>query len=70
MRDLTRRLSALEAQRSKSGYRQVVIVGPGDPSPPDGDDVHIIRIVAVNPAGEAVLALPHNGREPLSEFTK
>lgn len=25
MRDLTRRLSALEAQRSKSGYRQIVI---------------------------------------------
>jgi hypothetical protein len=69
MRDLTRRLSALEAQRSKRGYRQVVI-GPGEPSPPDSDDIHIIRIVAVNPAGEAVLALPHNGREPLSEFTR
>lgn len=70
MRDLTRRLSALEAQRSKGSYRQVVIVGPGEPSPPDGDDIQIIRIVAVNPAGEAVVALPHNGREPLSEFMK
>jgi hypothetical protein len=70
MRDLTRRLSALEARRSKRGYRQVVIVGPGEPSPPDGDDIHIIRIVAVNPGGEAVLALPHNGREPLSELTR
>ena len=70
MRDLTRRLSALEAQRSKSGYRQVVIVGPGDPSTPDGDDIHVIRIVAVNSAGKAVLALLHNEREPLSEFTR
>jgi hypothetical protein len=70
MRDLTRRLSALEARRSKCGYRHVVIVGPGDSSPPDGDSIHIIRIVAVNPTGEAVLALPHNGREPLSEFMK
>ncbi len=67
---LTRRLSALEAQRSKCGYRRVVIVAPGAPSPPDSDDIHIIHIVGVNPSGEAVWALPHNGRDHLTELTK
>ncbi len=67
---LTWRLSVLEAQQGKSGYRRVVIVAPGDPSPPDSNDIHIIRIVGVNPSGEAVWALPHNGRDHLPESTK
>lgn len=47
MRDLVRRLGALEARPANRGFRRVVIVAPGDTAPVDSDDVHIIRIVGV-----------------------
>ena len=46
MRDLSRRLAALEIRPGNRAFQRVVILGPDDPSPPDSDDVHIIRIVA------------------------
>jgi len=68
MRDLARRLAALETRPGNHGFRRVVIVGPNNPSPQDGDDVHIIRIIGVKPDGTAAWALPHNERDPLSEL--
>ena len=65
MRDLARRLVALESRKSNCGFRRVVIVGPYDHAPPNGDDIHIIRIVGVGPQGSAIRALPHNGRDLL-----
>lgn len=65
MRDLARRLVALESRVSNRGFRRVVIIGPDDPAPPNGEDIHIIRIVGVGPRGSAIWALPHNGRDPL-----
>jgi hypothetical protein len=50
MRDLSRRLSALETRPGNRAFQRVVILGPDDPSPPDSDDVHIIRIVAAGKA--------------------
>lgn len=50
MRDLLRRLFALEARPGNRAFRRVVILGPDDPSPPDSDDVHVIRIVAAGKA--------------------
>jgi len=67
MRDLGRRLAALETRPGHHGFRRVVIVGPNDPSPQDSDDVHIIRIVGVKPDGTAAWILPHNGRDALPE---
>ena len=48
MRDLSRRLAALETRPGNHGFRRVVIVSGDDPSPPDSEDIHIIRIVAAD----------------------
>lgn len=54
MRDLSRRLFALETRPGNRAFQRVVILGPDDPSPPDSDGVHIIRIVgAANAEGTA-----------------
>ena len=50
MRDLSRRLFALETRPGNRAFQRVLILGPDDPSPPDSDDVHIIRIVAAEKA--------------------
>lgn len=48
MRDLSRRLAALETLPGNSGFRRVVLVSGDDPSPPDSEDIHIIRIIAAD----------------------
>ena len=53
MRDLARRLAVLEIRPGNRTFQRIVILGPDDPSPPDSDDVHIIRIVAAGQAGGA-----------------
>lgn len=58
MRDLSRRLAALEIRPGNRAFRRVVILGPDDPSPPDSDDVHIIRIVAAGQADGTACAAP------------
>jgi len=65
IRDLARRLAAVEIRPANRVFRRVVIIGPNDPSPEDSDDIHIIRIVGVAPNGKAAWVLPHNSREPL-----
>lgn len=66
MRDLSRRLAALEMQPSNRGFRQVVIVAEGQPAPPDNDDIHIIRIAGVERDGNGAWVLPRDGRDPLA----
>lgn len=53
MRDLSRRLTALELRPSNRGFRRVVIITEGQPAPPDSDNIHIIRIVAADHPGTA-----------------
>lgn len=65
MRDLSRRLTALEMQSSNRGFRQVVIVAEGQPAPPVHDDIHIIRIAGVERDGNGAWILPREGRDPL-----
>lgn len=64
MRDLARRLSALEIRPGKRAFQRVVILGPDDPSPPDSDDVHIIRIVAAGQADGSAWAPSADCRHP------
>ncbi len=68
MRDLSRRLAALEERTGNRGFRRVVIVSGDDPSPPDSEDIHIIRIVAADfPQVEPETPL-HPQRSSLSEM--
>jgi hypothetical protein len=68
MRDLSRRLAALETRPGNHGFRCVVIVSGDDPSPPDSDDIHIIRIVAADfPHVDPATSL-HAECGPLSEM--
>lgn len=53
MRDLTRRLSALEVRMGNHQFRQVVIVSGDDPVPTGSDDIHIICVVAAEFQGVA-----------------
>lgn len=60
MRDLSRRLFALEARPGNRAFQRVVILDPDDPSPPDSDDVHVIRIVAAGKAEGTAWSPPIN----------
>lgn len=63
-RDLFRRIVALECRRSASVPRYVVLWGNDrDPTPEPGADV--VQVAWIRPNGTAILALPHNGRDPL-----
>lgn len=63
-RDLFRRLASLEARRSASLPRYVVLWGNDrDPIPDLGADV--VQAAWIRPNSTAILALPHNRRDPL-----
>jgi len=64
-RDLFRRLATLEARRFANLARYVVLWGNDrDPMPDVG--ANIVQVAWVRPNGTAILALPHNGRDPLA----
>lgn len=64
MRDLSRRLFALEARPGSRPFQRIVLLGPDHPSPPDRDDVHIIRIVAAGQADGIARTPPADCRHP------
>jgi len=63
MRDLARRLAALEIRPGNRAFQRVVILGPDDPSPPDSDGIHIIRIVAAGGADGIAWSPPADCRD-------
>jgi len=63
-RDLFRRIVALEASRSASVPRYVVLWG-NDRDPRPDPDADVVAVAWIRPNGTAILKLPHNGRDPL-----
>jgi hypothetical protein len=68
MRDLARRLAALETRGGNAVPRYVVLWNDRTPAPADGD-AHVVQVAWVKPDGAAMFALPHNGRGPLPGAT-
>lgn len=68
-RDLFRRLASLEACGSASVPRYVVLWG-NDRDPQLGSGVDVVQVAWVCPNGTEILALPHNGRDPLPSASR
>jgi hypothetical protein len=64
-RDLIRRLATLEARRSASVPRYVILWG-NDRDPTPESSANLVQVAWVRPEGTTILALPHNGRDPLA----